>query len=200
MALLRTLVLIGAMAFPVGGQARTVSVAPDLPWWLREEVRAEGPLQLSLHATRDRHGVRVCRTLVNTSFSSGLVVRRIEPTGGDSGLLSFILDEAGNPIRPDDNLSHSLFIPPPVPMPGSSDEFQIIAPRMRISNCTNLTLPRGHSRLWIVSTFRSDLDTREVPASLASGNLLISRDYGSVRSNLCEITGRVIRCNHIRAH
>lgn len=192
MALGRVLLLAGALALSAACVAQGVFTAPQLPWWLRDNVGANGPLQLSQRVTLEGEQIRVCRTLTNVS-ASNLVIGRVSATGDDYGqLLTFVLDGSGLPIAPDNGAGHPSFRPPPEIR--SLNEVQILSPGIQVSNCDVVALPRRPSHLWIVSTYRPVLEASEVPASLSPANVIISRDYGVARSNLCEISRRVVRC------
>jgi hypothetical protein len=188
----RILTLVGALALSGACVARTVFPAPQLPWWLREDVRIEGPLQLSLRVTLEREQIRICRTLTNGS-ASNMVIGRFSATGDDFGqLLTFMLDASGYPIAEGSRLGHGAFQAPPEIR--SLDDLQTLAPGAHVSNCDFLALPRRPSHLWVVSTYRPQLEANEFTSTLPMPNVVISRDYGAVRSNLCEISRRTIRC------
>jgi hypothetical protein len=174
--------------------APAASEVPRLPSWLHERTRTVEELRLSQNVSRDGEYLEVCRTLTNMS-SSNMALVRIEPRGNAYGqLLTYMLDEAGNPIAPNDNVFHPTIQPPPEIDQSPSGNLQTLSPGMRISNCNRLRLPREPSHLWVVSTYDPQVGAHEFPASLPSTTVVISREYGFVRSNLCEISGRRIRC------
>jgi hypothetical protein len=109
----RILTLVGALALSGACVAQAISPAPQLPWWLQEDVRVEGPLQLGQRVTLEGGQMRICRTLINGS-ASNIMIGRFSATGDDFGqLLTFVLDGSGYPITEGAGAGHPSFQPPP---------------------------------------------------------------------------------------
>jgi len=190
----RMLALGCSVAFASLCVSPAASGAPRLPSWLQVNMHRGDGLRLVQDISRDGDHLEICVSLINAS-SANMVLLRIEPRGSNFGqLLTFMLDTSGNPIAPNDNVFHQSSPPPPEIGQGAPDDFQTLSPGTRVSHCGRLQLPREPSHFWVVSSYTPRTETNEFPTSLSPTTVLISRQYGSVRSNLCEITARRIRC------